>query len=61
VAAGGHAARLQWLSPGSFLLGLVESAVYGAWAGILYSVLYNFFGRRAARDVERRSRTVRAA
>jgi len=51
----------KWLGLGSFLLGLVESALYGAWAGILYSALYNYFARRAARDAERRLRTVRAA
>ena len=51
----------KWLGLGSFLLGLVESALYGAWAGILYSALYNYFARRAARDAERRLKTVRAA
>ena len=51
----------KWLGLGSFLLGLVESALYGAWAGILYSALYNYFARRAARDAERRLRTVQAA
>jgi hypothetical protein len=38
----------RWLSLGSFLLGLVESALYGAWTGLLYSALYNYFTRRAA-------------
>ena len=33
----------------------------GAWAGILHSMLDNYFARRAARDAERRPRTVRAA
>jgi hypothetical protein len=51
----------KWLSLGSFLLGLVESAVYGTWAGLLYSALHNYFARRAARGVERPSRAVRAA
>ena len=40
----------KWLSFGSFVLGLIEAALYGAWAGALYSGLYNFFVRRAARD-----------
>lgn len=39
----------KWLGIGAFVLGLIESALYGAWAGILYSVLYNFFTRRANR------------
>jgi hypothetical protein len=51
----------KWLSLGSFLLGLVESAIYGAGAGVLYSALYNYFAGRDARDAERRPRTVRAA
>jgi hypothetical protein len=50
-----------WLSLGSFVLGLIESALYGAWAGVLYSALYKYFARRANRDVEHRVRTVRAA
>jgi hypothetical protein len=28
----------KWLSVGSFVLGLIESALYGAWAGALYSI-----------------------
>lgn len=51
----------KWLGLGSFLLGLVESALYGAWAGVLYSALYNFFARRAAREAEHRLTSVRAA
>ena len=51
----------KWLGVGSFVLGLIESALYGAWAGILYSALYNYFARRATRDAERRVRTERAA
>jgi hypothetical protein len=34
------------LGPGSFVLGLIESALYGAWTGFLFSVLYNHFARR---------------
>jgi hypothetical protein len=51
----------KWLSAGSFALGLIEAALYGAWAGALYSALYNFFAGRAARDAEHRLTTVRAA
>ena len=50
-----------WLSVGSFVLGLIEAALYGAWAGVLYSALYNYFFRRAARDAEHRVMTARAA
>jgi hypothetical protein len=51
----------RWLTLPSFALGVVETALYGAWAGILYSVLHNFFARRAARDAARRVPTARAA
>ena len=50
----------KWLGLGSFLLGLIESALYGAWAGALYSALYNYFARRGARVTEPRL-SVRAA
>ena len=36
----------KWLSVGSFMLGAIETALYGAGAGILYATLYNFFARR---------------
>ena len=51
----------KWISPWSFLLGLIESALYGAWAGWLYSALYNYFARRADRGAARRLEAVRAA
>jgi hypothetical protein len=51
----------KWLSLGSFVLGLIETALYGAWAGLLYSALYNYFARRADRNAEHRARAVRAA
>jgi 2TM family of unknown function (DUF5676) len=35
----------KWLSLGSFVLGLIEASLYGAWAGVLYSTLYNYFAR----------------
>jgi len=40
------------LSFRSFLLGLVEASVYGAWAGFLYSTLYNYFAGRAGVEAE---------
>ena len=51
----------KWLSVGSLLLGLAETAIYGAWAGFLYSALYNYFVRRARADCQHRIRPVRAA
>lgn len=51
----------KWLGFGSFVLGLIVSTLYGAWAGVLYSALYNYFARRAARAAERPLTTVRAA
>jgi hypothetical protein len=50
-----------WLSLGSFVLGLIETTLYGAWAGVLYSTLYNYFERRAARATTPRVTTARAA
>lgn len=50
-----------WLTLGSFVLGLFETALYGAFAGALYAALYNYFAARPARSAERRVDTVRAA
>ncbi len=38
-----------WLSFGSFLLGLVESFLYGVYIGLVYVPLYNTLHRRWAR------------
>lgn len=38
----------HWISPLSFLLGLVESFIYGAYCGLLVGQLYNFFQRRGS-------------
>jgi hypothetical protein len=35
-----------WLSLGSFLIGLVESFLYGAYAGLVFVPIYNFVRRR---------------
>ena len=35
-----------WLSFGSFVLGLVESFLYGAYAGLVFVPIYNFVLRR---------------
>jgi len=37
----------HWLSAGSFVLGLVESALYGVYAGLVFTPIYNFFIGRA--------------
>jgi hypothetical protein len=50
-----------WLTISSFLLGLVESGVYGAFAGLLFTALYNYFERRAHRDLGRGVSAKRAA
>lgn len=36
----------RWLTPVGFLIGLVESFLYGAYAGLLLVPLHNFFHRR---------------
>lgn len=44
----------RWLTPGSVVLGLAEAFLYGAYAGLVFAPLYNFFCRRLgrpARDV----------
>ena len=40
----------RWLTPGTFVLGLVESFLYGAYAGLVFTPLYNYFSRRGAPD-----------
>ncbi len=36
----------KWLSFGSFVLGLVETFLYGAYAGLVFVPIYNFALRR---------------
>lgn len=36
----------RWLTVGSFALGLVESFLYGAYAGLAFVPIYNFVLRR---------------
>lgn len=50
-----------WLNIGSFVLGLIETSLYGAFAGVLYAVLYNYFTRRAERKSVRGLTAARAA
>lgn len=39
----------EWLSWTSFLLGLAESFLYGAYAGLVYVPVYSFFQERWGR------------
>jgi hypothetical protein len=36
----------KWLTLPGFFIGLVESFLYGVYAGLLYAPVYNFFARR---------------
>lgn len=36
----------RWLSLGSFVLGLVESFLYGAYAGLVFTPIHNLVARR---------------
>lgn len=36
----------KWLTLKGFFIGLVESFLYGAYAGLVYVPVYNFFARR---------------
>ncbi len=36
----------KWLTPVGFVLGLVESFLYGAYVGLVFTPLYNMFSRR---------------
>ena len=36
----------KWLTFGGFCLGLVESFLYGAYAGLVFVPIYNCFNRR---------------
>lgn len=38
----------QWLTPQSFVLGLVESFLYGVYAGLVFTPIYNALVRRGA-------------
>jgi hypothetical protein len=36
----------EWLTPLGFLVGLVEAFLYGAYAGLVFTPLYNGFHKR---------------
>lgn len=40
----------EWLTLPGFLIGLVESFLYGAYAGLVYAPIHNALTRRWGRD-----------
>jgi hypothetical protein len=36
----------QWLSPGSFVLGLIESFLWGGYVGLVFTPIYNVVAHR---------------
>lgn len=36
----------KWLTFGGFILGLIESFLYGAYVGIVFVPIYNFISKR---------------
>ena len=40
----------EWLTWWGFLVGLIESLLYGAYAGLVYVPIYNFMHRRWERQ-----------
>jgi len=40
---------VSWISVGSFLLGLVETLLYGWFVALIFGPLFNFFAERTAR------------
>lgn len=36
----------RWLTFGGFILGLIESFLYGVYVGIVFMPIYNFFNRK---------------
>jgi hypothetical protein len=43
----------RWLTPGGFVIGLVEALLYGAYAGLVFGPLYNAFARRVGKHAAR--------
>jgi hypothetical protein len=37
----------RWLTPGGFLIGLVWSTLYGLYAGVVFTLIYNAVWKRA--------------
>lgn len=38
----------KWLTVGGFVIGLVESFLYGVYAGLVYTPIYNFYYKKWA-------------
>ena len=36
----------KWLSWGGFVIGLVESFLYGVYSGLVFTPIYNFYQRK---------------
>ncbi|MBI3057900.1 MAG: hypothetical protein HYY81_01090 [Deltaproteobacteria bacterium] len=36
----------KWLTVGSFFIGLVESFLYGVYAGLVFTPIYNFYHKK---------------
>lgn len=36
----------KWLTIGSFFIGLIESFLYGIYAGLVYAPIYNFYNKK---------------
>ena len=36
----------KWLTVGSFFIGLVESFLYGVYAGLVFTPIYNFYNKK---------------
>jgi hypothetical protein len=39
----------KWLTPLGFIIGLVESFLYGVYIGLVFTPIYNFFNRKWGR------------
>ena len=50
-----------WISAGAFGLGLVETFLYGVYAGWLFVLLHNFFARRWETTAQQAAPTTKAA
>ena len=44
----------RWLTPDGFLIGLVESFLYGAYAGLVFTPIHNALWRRWVREERER-------
>jgi hypothetical protein len=36
----------KWLTIGSFFIGLIESFLYGVYAGLVYTPIYNYYNKK---------------